>query len=98
MKQTRIKMTPMWHWLLWRIEAHVKICVVALLLERVAEHVCGRPWPRIRKDLKRLQATVFETGRFRFLQHNELPGAASSTLKALAVPVPNEVLALSLRE
>jgi hypothetical protein len=95
LKQTRIKMTPMWHWLPRRIEAHVKICVLALLLERVAEHACGRPWPRIRKDLKRLQATLFQSGRYRFYQRNELTTAVSSTLKALAVPVPNEVLAIS---
>lgn len=97
LKQTCIKMTPMYHWLPRRIEAHVKICVLALLLERVAEHVCGRPWPRIRKDLKKLQATLFETERYRFFQRNELSAAVSSTLKALAVPVPNEVLAISQR-
>lgn len=32
LKRTRIKMTPMYHWLPRRIEAHVKICVLALLL------------------------------------------------------------------
>jgi len=36
LKRTQIKMMPMYHWLPHRIEAHVKICVLALLIERVA--------------------------------------------------------------
>ena len=30
-------MTPMYHWLPRRIETHVRLCVLALLIERVAE-------------------------------------------------------------
>lgn len=37
MKSTRIKLEPLYHWLPERIEAHIKICVLALLLARVAE-------------------------------------------------------------
>lgn len=95
LKTTRIKMTPMYHWLPRRIEAHVKICVLALLIERVAEKACGRPWPRIRKDLKRLQATLFHTERHQFYQRNEPGERVLSTLKALAVPLPNKVLAIT---
>ena len=43
LKHTRIKLTPMYHWLLRRIEAHVRICVLALLIERVAEVACDTP-------------------------------------------------------
>jgi transposase len=31
LKRTRIKMTPMYHWLSHRIEAHVKICVLVVV-------------------------------------------------------------------
>ena len=34
-------MTPMYHWASRRIEAHVTICVLALLIERIAELACG---------------------------------------------------------
>jgi transposase len=37
LKSTRIKMEPMCHWLPKRIEAHVKLCVFSLPIERVAE-------------------------------------------------------------
>jgi len=33
LKRTRIKMEPLHHWLPRRIETHVKICVLALLIE-----------------------------------------------------------------
>lgn len=95
LKRTRIKLTPMWHWLPRRIETHVKICVLALLIERVAEHACGKPWPRIRKELRRLHAALFHTDRHGFFQRNEPPPAALATLKALAIPLPNQVLAIS---
>jgi hypothetical protein len=48
-KRTQIKMTPMYHWLSRRIEAHVKICVLALMIERIAELSCDKPWPTIRR-------------------------------------------------
>ena len=44
LKQTQIKMPPMFHWLPHRIEVHVKICVLALLIERVTEQTCQQPW------------------------------------------------------
>jgi transposase len=43
LKNTRIKMEPMFHWLPKRIEAHVKLCVFSLLIERVAELECRQP-------------------------------------------------------
>ena len=43
LKSTQIKLEPMYHWLPGRIEAHIKICVLALLLARVAERQCQLP-------------------------------------------------------
>ena len=40
-----------------RIETHVRICVLALLVERVAEIACQQPWPQIRRQLQKLQVT-----------------------------------------
>ncbi|MDY6974368.1 MAG: hypothetical protein SV775_18940 [Thermodesulfobacteriota bacterium] len=55
LKRTQIKMMPMYHWLSRRIETHVKICVLALMIERLAERACGRPWGQIRRALDALQ-------------------------------------------
>ncbi len=47
MKQTGLEVRPMYHWALRRIEAHVKLCVLALRLQRTAEIRTGLPWARI---------------------------------------------------
>ncbi|MBW1734114.1 MAG: IS1634 family transposase [Deltaproteobacteria bacterium] len=72
LKTTQIKMTPMYHWAPRRIETHVKLCVLALLIERVAELSCNKPWNQIKAALDRLQVTKFENSSFRFFHRNEL--------------------------
>jgi len=85
----------MYHWLPSRIEAHIKICVLALLLARVAERQCQLPWKRIREDLGTLQVTEFETPNFRFFQRHEPTVNLLSTLKSLEISMPKPVLSIS---
>ena len=59
LKRTQIKMTPMFHCVTRRIETHVRICVLALLIERVAEIAWQKPWSQIRRQLQWLQVTEF---------------------------------------
>lgn len=92
LKRTRIKMEPMYHWLARRIEAHIKLCVFALLIERVAELKCNQPWPQIQRTLASLQATEFHTPNYRFFQRNEPSAALLRILKSLEIPVPKVVL------
>lgn len=92
LKRTQIQMTPMYHWLPRRIEAHVKLCVLALLIQRVAEMETGRPWAGLRRDLDRLQVTEFQTNSHRFLRSNELPTEAAEVLKKLKIKPPSKIL------
>ncbi|MBM9538463.1 transposase [Desulfobulbus alkaliphilus] len=94
LKRTQIKMMPMYHWLPNRIESHVKICVLALLIERLAEIKCNMPWSRIRTILQKIQATEFATPSHHFYQLSELPKGAKSVLKQLAIPCPHKVFGL----
>ena len=57
LKTTQLKLEPVYHRLSRRIEAHVKICVMALLIERVTELACDQPWSQLRPILARLQVT-----------------------------------------
>ena len=43
MKQTGLQVRPMFHWTPRRIEAHVKLCVLALQMQRAAEIRCQLP-------------------------------------------------------
>lgn len=95
LKRTQISMSPMYHWLPRRIEAHVKICVLALLIERVAELKTGMSWPRIRRELDRLQVTEYRNNSHHFFQRNELPPKVGEILKKLEISVPKTVLAVS---
>ncbi len=38
-----------------RIRAHIALSVIALLLERLAEHACGDTWRNIRDDLRQIK-------------------------------------------
>lgn len=88
LKRTRIKMTPMHHWAPRRIDAHVKICVLALLIERVAELGCGQPWSKIRQGLEELQISYFSTADHRFFRRNEANHKARTILKSLKISTP----------
>ena len=97
LKRTQLKMTPMYHWASRRIEAHVKICVLSLLIERMAELKCGKPWPRIRRALEKLQVTEFFDLNHRVLMRNEPPRDTLNILRSLKIKPPNQVVCLEKR-
>jgi hypothetical protein len=92
LKRTQIQMTPMYHWLPRRIEAHVKICILALLIQRVAEIATERPWAQIRRELDHLQVTEFETNSYRFFRTNDLAPEVASILEKLKIKPPSRIL------
>jgi hypothetical protein len=94
LKRTQIRMTPMYHWASRRIETHVKICVLALLIERIAELSCGMPWYRIRRALEKLQVTEFFNLNHRVLMRNELPHGTRNIFKLLKINPPKQVIQL----
>jgi len=94
LKRTQIRMTPMYHWASRRIEAHVKICVLSLLIERIAELQSGQPWHRIRQALERLQVTEFFDLNHRVLMRNELASDTRKTFNLLKIKPPPQVLQL----
>lgn len=91
LKRTQIKLTPMFHWVPRRIETHVKICVLALLIERIVEMRCGEPWSHIRRGLEQLQISYFSTDTSSFYRRNEIPAKARNILKQMNIPVPKLV-------
>jgi len=95
LKRTQVKLEPVYHRLSRRLEAHVKVCVMALLIERVAELACEQPWSRIRPVLARLQATEVHTSSHLFFKRNEASPELRNMLKKLAIPLPNSFLSIS---
>lgn len=94
LKSTQIKLTPMYHWLSRRIEAHVRICVLALLIERVAEVTCDASWACIRHQLDKMQATEFFSIKHRFFRRNEVSASTRSIFKKLKISIPKKILSI----
>jgi transposase len=97
MKSTQIHMTPMYHWLPHRIEAHVKICVLALLIQRVAEFTTAKTWGWLHHALSQLQAAEFETPSHRFFRRNEPSKEVYEILSNLNISMPRQVLEIKKR-
>jgi transposase len=97
LKRTQIKMMPMYHWLSRRIETHVKICVLALMIERIAERTCGQPWSKIARALQKLQVTKFFNLNHRVCLRNEIPTNTRNILNKLNIKRPKQLIHLEKR-
>lgn len=94
LKRTQIKMTPMYHWLSRRIECHVKICVLALMIERIAQRSCNKPWHQIRRSLDSLQVTKLFNLNQRVHLRNEVSSDTRNILKKLDIKTPKQLIYL----
>jgi hypothetical protein len=94
LKRGQIYLGPMYHRLPQRIEAHVKICVLALLIQRVVEHTTGESWFPLRHQLNGLQATELRTASHRFFHRTEPTPELKRLFKKLEISMPNSVLAV----
>ena len=95
LKSTQLKLNPVYHRLSRRLEAHVKICVMALLIERVAELACEQSWSQLRHVLTDMQAIEFHTTSHLFFKRNEASSELRNILKKLAIPLPSSVLSVT---
>ena len=84
----------MYHWAYQPIEAHVKICVLALLIERTVELECDKPWNKIQHALDKLKITEFFDLNYSVLMRNELPQDTQNILKSLKIKPPKQVIRL----
>jgi hypothetical protein len=92
MKQTGLEVRPMFHWTARRIEAHVKLCVLALQMQRAAEIRCGLPWARIAHQLGALKAVRYQTGGQGIVQRTKIASELADLLKKLGIPIPKRLL------
>ena len=94
MKQTGLEVRPMFHWTPRRIEAHVKLCVLALQMQRAAEIRCGLPWARIAHALGTLKAVRYCCEHRTIVQRTKIAAELSAMLKTLGISVPKQILAV----
>ena len=83
-----LDLRPVYHRREDRIQAHVQICWLALLLLRVAETQAGDTWRNLRNELDRLHLVTLATNDGTVSQRTELTHRQRTILKALQLPEP----------
>ena len=83
-----LRTRPVFHWRPHRICAHISLCVLALLLERVAEQRAGDTWRNILAKLDSIKVIEYERGSARVLQTTELRSEVTELLRRLKVVPP----------
>ncbi len=92
MLKSGIRMRPIFHWTPHRISAHVSLCILALLLERLAENACDDTWRNIRDDLRQIKLAQLLTPQGEVWQVTAPGESALKRLKQLKIPPPPAVL------
>ena len=90
-----LRLRPVHHRAERRVRAHVALTVIALLLERMAEHACGDTWRNIRDDLKQIKLVQLLGPNGALWQVTEPRQDASKRLKSLGIPPPPTILKLA---
>jgi hypothetical protein len=94
MKTTGLGIRPMFHWTPRRIVAHVKLCVLALMIQRAAETATGMPWSQLVDVLERLKAVRYTAEGETIVQVSRISSELALILKKLDIPKPKPILAV----
>jgi transposase len=95
MKTTGLQTRPIYHWRPHRIIAHVKLCVLALLLQRAAEIRCQQTWRTIHHTLDQLKVVRYRLHGKTILQSTRVTTPITEILQTLGIPLPKKILEVS---
>jgi transposase len=94
MKTTGLEVRPMFHWMPQRITAHVKLCVLALMIQRAAELRTGMSWAKIRTILEGIKAVTYRSEDQAIVQTSNPAKSAAEILKKLDISKPKTILSV----
>jgi transposase len=95
MKQTGLEVRPMFHWTARRIEAHVKLCVLALQMQRCAEIRTDLPWARVAHALAALKAVRYRSESRTNVQRTKISSELAGLLKKLGISAPKQLMVVT---
>jgi transposase len=87
-----LEIRPVFHRTPERIRAHIFLCVLALSIERIIETACGKPWARIREELRRIKVAQLLTPNGTLYQRSPMSREARKLFKQLKVTPPPEII------
>ncbi|MCE3248529.1 MAG: putative transposase for insertion sequence element [Geminicoccaceae bacterium] len=94
MKTTGLGIRPMFHWTPRRIVAHVKLCTLALMIQRAAEIATEAPWSHLADVLERLKAVRYTAEGETIVQASRINPELAAILKKLDISKPKPILAV----
>ena len=92
LKTSGLRIRPVYHWTTHRILAHVKLCVLALQLQRAAEIRAQDTWRNLSHVLEQIKAIELQVGQKAIVRTTKLTEEARRVLVSLGVPRPKDVL------
>jgi len=92
MKTTGLEVRPMFHWMPQRITAHVKLCVLALMIQRAAEIATAMTWRQIQDLLAPIKAVRYTTEGRTIVQTSKIRPESRAALKKLDISTPKTIL------
>ena len=95
--KTTLELRPLYHRKDERIQAHVLLCYLALLLVRIAERETGDTWDHIRSVIERVHLGEFSSKDGRILQRTELTSEQVNILNKLKIAHPPALYEVRLR-
>jgi hypothetical protein len=95
MKTTGLQTRPIDHGRPHRIIAHVKLCVLAWLLERAAELRGQQTWRTIRQTLDQVKVVRYRMHGKTILQSTQVTSPMAAILRRLGIPLPQKILEVS---
>jgi transposase len=95
--KTTLDLRPLYHRKDERIQAHVLLCFLALLLVRIAERQTGQSWDQIRAIMERMHLGEFESKDGRILQRTELTLDQTNILKFLNISSPPKIQRINMK-
>ena len=94
MKTTGLEVRPMFHWMPQRITAHVKLCVLALMIQRAAELATELPWSRLTATLAPLKAVKYTSEKSTIVQATKIRPESVAIFKKIDISKPKTILAV----
>jgi transposase len=89
--KTTLDLRPVYHRKDERIEAHVFLCFLALMLVRIAERKTSLTWDKIRSQMERLHLIEFFSKDGRVLQTTEPTKEQINIMKQLKISPPKRI-------
>lgn len=92
LKTTGLEVRPMFHWMPHRITAHVKLCVLALMIQRAAEIATEMTWRQIHALLTPIKAVRYTAEGRTIVQTSKIRPKARHVLKKIDISTPKTIL------